>query len=1230
MLRIRTTVSGQTFFLDTYQNEPVLVNLSFAELQDITKKNSAYSKSFSLPGSKINNQVFNYFYDLNSVPTDFNPNNKYETELLWDGYEILNGNLRLNSVSVADGEIVYNVTFYNQIGDLMSNIGDQFLFDLDLSDLNHPYSQQVIPQSNLDPTLFPITGNTNYSYQNGKTLWGLFNIGYEYDANNALVSSNTPLIKFTPVSYGTSAVAYVPTSPNFDFSGTPVRDWYFKPAIQVKDLYERIVNQAGYEINSSFFNTDYFKKYYLPLKFTSESIYARNAIPACFTYTGLTPFVGGIGSTSGYTNPSTGQTCNSLGFSSDTQSFLIPSAYTGQYQIKLTFEVQPAATCDFLGIFRPQVQLKFYDGTSITTIYNQSYCDVNLYTVSFDQIYTVTGASIFSYIYQTKDAFLKNFKFEIINPPSFMIEGSNIDYSLEFPDNDYKQIDFITSINKYFNFVVVPNPDNPKSLIIEPIVDYVGKGDVLDWTTKVDYSKPQTLYPSNILINGTLEYDFKLDKDFANDDFNKAANRTFGTNKFLLGQDYKDQTTKFDYMFGSPIDLTIDNAYVPILTVESMSKVNQQDKNGIVTQQFQSFKILPRIIFRGPTLPNDSWGFIGGSGITSGSIFCTSGITLNVTDDGFIRYVSCGNITNYQFVNTGTYVIPICADASTVAAGIPYSNLAVFSITSSGSTCDDLVLPEQYQYWYMNGNEFDRFTNLNRFTTYPFNYNNFSHYLNYRGLDQPNIKPAEFVFSADDLYSVYYQDYIEDVVSSDNKIYSCSAYLYPQDIKALRWNEKVLIGNQYFRINKITNFNLLEPTICELELVKLTRDYDEHRILYYDLTPCAGGAVLHSNSDLMFHLYVYANNYVKLFSDSLDYLGCYGVTVGTFDETYTYSHYYLNSAYTTNLIGIYDNCDCTGRTESDIIQQPPNVPLTYYYSGQSCDGAVGYAFSANTSPLPDVVVKITNGIEQICLSAITPSYAQIMTYGYLSAFSSCTDCNFVSPTATPTNTPSNTPTGTIPATPTPTPTTSPCIFCYEYSFGPATSSGLLTWLDCDGILNDTFVNIGETYNITCTGAREGTVTGNGPITQGALCSTTCLTPTPTSTIPATPTNTPTNTPTPSNTPTIPPTPTNTPTNTGTPTSTPPSVTPTNTQTPTETPPSYVCYYFQNEDSSQSTIFYYGIFAGSTSEVLNAGESRQRCVDPNQFTPYYTGGVTTIGACSSVTVCTDDGVCEGCN
>ena len=104
MLRILTTVDNENIFLDLYKNEPVLLSLSFAELQDITKKNSNFSKAFSLPGSKKNNQVFNFFYDLNSIPTDFNPNNKFNATLMWDGYEIMVGYIRLNGVTIADNE----------------------------------------------------------------------------------------------------------------------------------------------------------------------------------------------------------------------------------------------------------------------------------------------------------------------------------------------------------------------------------------------------------------------------------------------------------------------------------------------------------------------------------------------------------------------------------------------------------------------------------------------------------------------------------------------------------------------------------------------------------------------------------------------------------------------------------------------------------------------------------------------------------------------------------------------------------------------------------------------------------------------------------------------------------------------------------------------------------------------------------------------------------------------
>jgi hypothetical protein len=163
---------------------------------------------------------------------------------------------------------------------------------------------------------------------------------------------------------------------------------------------------------------------------------------------------------------------------------------------------------------------------------------------------------------------------------------------------------------------MVPNPDKPKSLLVEPIVDYIGKGPVLDWTTKVDFSQLQSIYPTTSLLNGTLQYEFRTDQDYANQDFKTQTNRTFGTDKFKLGLEYKDTITKFDYQFSSPIDITIQNAYVPLLTLGSMSKVKTVDKDGKSQQTFVPFKVLPKLIFRGPTLPVDNYGFVGLSGVT--------------------------------------------------------------------------------------------------------------------------------------------------------------------------------------------------------------------------------------------------------------------------------------------------------------------------------------------------------------------------------------------------------------------------------------------------------------------------------------------------------------------------------------------------------------------------------------------------------------------------------------
>lgn len=849
-LRIRTTIQGVDYFLDLYENEPLNMNFSFSEIQDPTQKNSAYSQSFTIPGTKNNNQIFDFYYNLNALPVNFDPNKKFEAIITWDGYEILRGNIRLNQVTIDKDEIIYDITFYNQVGDLAANIKDKFLFDLDFSSINYNYNDTVIPFCQVDPNLVGIAGPfyppPTYSFQDGRTWWGLYNIGYQYISGNSVNYTTTPLVQFTPFSATSSSLSYIPRRGYFDFSGTPVQDYYFKPTIQVKTLYELIVNQAGYDINSNFFNTSYFEKFYMPLKFLDETIYPVNAEKICYAFTAQTVSGTSIG-VPFFMNPSTGVTCNNFNLSATTQQFILPGEYAGQYEFQVSYTLTSIASppnssfAQFVYSATPvTVQALRFDLVQAGETQNVSL------TLTPPPYSSTTNIGFY---FQYEDMEISNFSFRISNGPRFLKSGQTIDFKIEFPQDDYKQIDFITSINRYFNLVIVPNPDKPDELIIEPMIDYIGKGAVLDWTTKIDHLQPMKITPTSSFINGTYEFQFKLDQDYANQNYNKASNRIFGTRKEKLNIDYKDDVTKFDYTFGSPLDVTIVPAIPNMLTLSSFSKLNQQDSGGQIIQQFLPFKILPRLIFRGLTLPNDNYGFVGSTGLT------------------------------------------------------PYQ---LWYHREIGTTRDE-----------------DRFTLTNRFTTYPFYYSGLSHYLNFQGYDVTGIQPAEYEFpDALDLYKIYYKEIVEDLTSQENKLFAAKIYLYPEEIKNLRFDEKILVDNTYFRINKISNYNLLEPSICDIELIKLTREYTPHPILYYDLYPCdTGGTVYHSSSDLNYNLYAYIGNYVKLFDDNINYLGCYSISGGTYNSGYTYQHFYIASAYTDSSVYVYDNCGCTGRTGFDIVQQ---------------------------------------------------------------------------------------------------------------------------------------------------------------------------------------------------------------------------------------------------------------------------------------------------------------------
>jgi hypothetical protein len=925
-VQLVTNVAGNQEYIELYGTETLSLDVSFAEIQDITKKNSAYTKEFNVPGTNQNNYIFNYFFDFNQVPLDWVPTQKFEAWILYNGYVIMAGYVRLNYVTIVKEQKIYNITFYNGVGDVAANIGDKFMRELDTSSINHPYSLDVITYSQLDPNLFRLTGATNYSYQNGKTFWGLYNIGYEYseslsgaglsqfysgiegigsitisagikafkaiytDPNSILLNvgdyirltatgttnyiegtvtrveregiyfnaefglgtgtftyweverilpggeinkANTPLISFSPALYTGNTNDNSASKPGyFDFSGTPVNDYYFKPAIQVKTLYELIFNQAGYTIESNFFNTNYFQKYYLPLKF-EDSIYPRAALTPCYNFS-ATSLTLAAGPSAQYLNPSVGNTCNNVPFTANTTTIIFPTGYNGVIKWKFNWiqtNTTPCTIAPFPYAYFLWLNGVTFPGTVILS--NNKVCSTTNVEIIVEIPIPSTGQIQFGFVGDAVS--ITNFTAEIVDATKLLKIGSTFNYANEFPTDEFKQIDFITSINKLFNFIVVPSPNKQNTLIVEPIIDYIGKGEIIDWTDKIDFDSPINVYPTTNILNGTLKYNFLLDQDYYNQQFNISRNRIFGTYEVQLNQDYKEQKTEFNTIFGSPTDYPIPNTESPIITAPSMYAVKTKQQNSESFLRFEPYKVIPRIIFR-------------------------------------------GNVEPYENYRPGVY-------------------------------------------WYLETNSIDRWQNLNRFNTYPFSYTGFSHYINFNAQD--NYESDEYMPELQqDMYDVYYYDYVSDIVSPENKLISAKIYLTPWEISNLRFDEKIIVKNNYYRINKISNYNLSEPSLCDIELIKLTKSYTPHPVIYLRLVSCNPlMEVLYTNTDLNYNLYAYIGKYVNVYTDSGSYVDCFEVQLDEPRYDVDYYHYFIGSGYTSSGVGVYNDCSCTERSLFNIVQQ---------------------------------------------------------------------------------------------------------------------------------------------------------------------------------------------------------------------------------------------------------------------------------------------------------------------
>jgi hypothetical protein len=221
-IEILVNINGEWRILDLINIEGFALNFNLSDITDIGSRNSSYSKTITIPDNKHNRLIFEMISEL-TVDSLFNVNLKTPCIVKQNGVTVFdNANLQLSNIitNYETGENVFEIIIYNETDTLFSNIGEKLLIDLDFTYLDHIWNYENVTDSWTQSLgyVYPLIDNGNN--WNSETI-GAFN-GINTVSNTGVYIEN------------------------------------MRPALRTKEIFDRIIDDAGFKYKSNFLDSDYF------------------------------------------------------------------------------------------------------------------------------------------------------------------------------------------------------------------------------------------------------------------------------------------------------------------------------------------------------------------------------------------------------------------------------------------------------------------------------------------------------------------------------------------------------------------------------------------------------------------------------------------------------------------------------------------------------------------------------------------------------------------------------------------------------------------------------------------------------------------------------------------------------------------------------------------------------------------------------------------------------------
>ena len=537
------------YSIDTIEDLDINITKEVYNIDDPSKRQSDFSKSVDIPGSKANDFVFKSLFDVSfsirnsdQLNPDFNPSKKASCIYYQDTLQQISGYCQLNEIKVLNNDqVTYSITIYGKNIDIFSKLSDKTLNDLTTLGTATWNDTEIVNSwtATFDPTIkltYPMLDR------------GVSRYGWNGDASSDL-------------SYNYNA---------------------FKPFIYVKHIVNSIFAEAGVSLEvATFFNSTQFEKIILECDVAKFQMNQGEKDASIVTATRSTNQTIGIVSTANAGNLSlvyaNAFQFNITGLDPLSQYNATTGTFTKLVNGYTNFEVE--AFINVVNTTGPLGRLYIYAirkrGTDYRVIGN-AYLKI-LAGSSTTQNFRITVDSEELLAGDEVRFCIGNFYLGLtggtidnstITGITFISTSANsytqyVDGQIEYNQTFYiadilpklKQTEFLMAIIKMFNLYMSPIYET--GVVIEPRDTYY-TDDIVDWTDLLDTSKDFTIKPQGLLENKEIVFTYADNGDDLNKVFKQSTSFNYGYRDLIFDNEFVKETKKVEIPF-SLIPLQADD-----------------------------------------------------------------------------------------------------------------------------------------------------------------------------------------------------------------------------------------------------------------------------------------------------------------------------------------------------------------------------------------------------------------------------------------------------------------------------------------------------------------------------------------------------------------------------------------------------------------------------------------------------------------------------------------------